>query len=482
MVTLSMNSAVMKMPGIEESSAPSRPDLLAPTAGHVISVEQLLGPGSPMNSDLDAVRAKGYVEHEFIVRGVAGRYRLADPALQAESVDTGHPYTTRILVRSPSDPAWFNGTVVVEWLNVSTGQDIDFVYAATRELLLRDGYAWVGVSAQRVGVDKLAAWNPLRYGALSVAAPLDDPHDKTTLDPVNASIGAAGGDVLCWDIFSQVALAIRSSPELLIGTSSVDRLISAGESQSAFRLSRYFNCIQPIHRVYDGFLLYDRGGPHPLRDDVDAKVISVGTDFLADYAGGSPKQDSGNQRWWELAGASHVSLDEMTGYVDPQVRRDGVHQIAGRSASLTELLLTGDGGAGRPLWSRVPNGDLLKAALSALTNWLAQGVEPPSAPRLVMGEDGKLSLDDEGCTRGGIRYAAYDVPCSVNVGVTSDGVALAGYHLDFTPEEMTRRYGRLESYVAQVAVLAEANVAQGFLLTPEAERQVAEARQAVFAE
>jgi hypothetical protein len=470
----------MKMPSIDERSVPSRLEVRLPTGGHVISVERLIGPGAPLNSDLDAVRVKDYVEHEFIVRGVAGRYRLPDPALQAESVDAGHPYTTRMLVRRPNDPASFNGTVVVEWLNVSTGQDVDFVYAATRELVLREGYAWVGVSAQRVGVEKLVAWNPLRYGPLSVAAPLDDPRDKTALDPANASIGAAGGDVLCWDIYSQLAQIIKSSPEFVLGASSIDRIIAAGESQSAFRLSRYFNCIQPIHRAYDGFLLYDRGGPHPLRDDVSAKVVSVGTDFLADYAGGSPKQDGDNQRWWELAGSSHVSLDEMTTYIDPQVRRDGVHQIAGCSASLTEVLLTGDGGAGRQLWSRVPNGDLLKAALSALTNWLAQGVEPPSAPRLVMGEDGKLALDDEGRTRGGIRYSAYDVPCSVNVGVTRDGVALAGYHLDFTPEEMTRRYGGQAAYVAQVAAMAEVNVAQGFLLAPEAERQVAEASQAIF--
>jgi hypothetical protein len=57
-----------------------------------------------------------------------------------------------------------------EWLNVSSGFDIPEFFAHAREELLRGGYAWVGVSAQALGVQlspfALKAWDPLRYGTL----------------------------------------------------------------------------------------------------------------------------------------------------------------------------------------------------------------------------------------------------------------------------------------------------------------------------
>ena len=64
----------------------------------------------------------------------SGRRRPADTA----------DYKTRILVDRPTKPKKFNGTVVVEWLNVSGGVDAapDWTFAHTE--LIREGYAWVG--------------------------------------------------------------------------------------------------------------------------------------------------------------------------------------------------------------------------------------------------------------------------------------------------------------------------------------------------
>lgn len=303
---------------------------------------------------------------------------------------------------------------------------------------------------------------------------MNDPATAEALDPAHAFTGAAGGDVLCWDIYSQVAQALRNDPDRLIGAPKVARVVAAGESQSAFRLSRYFNSIQPLHGLYDGFLLYDRGGPQPMRRDVAAKLISMGSEFFAEY-GGSPPEDTENQRWWELAGASHVSVAEMQAYVDPQVLRDGTQRIDGRPVSLTELLEHGQPGARGPLWSHVPNGDLMKAALLALTAWVAVGTAPPTAPRLQLDEQGRLVRDAGGRTLGGIRYAAYDAPMATNVGAVDVGPRLAGYHLDFTRDEMTRRYGSLAAYVALVTASVQRNLAQGFLLPAEAARVIAEA-------
>lgn len=440
------------------------------------------GPGAPLNALAPQHAPVGWTEQEFRLCGAATRYRFGDPAADAEPIDGRHPYTTRVLVRRPDNVAQFNGSVVVEWLNVSAGQDLDFVYAATRELVVRAGYAWVGVSAQRVGVERLVAWNPQRYSGLSVSAPLDDPHRGTPLDPAHAFTGAAGGDVLCWDIYSHVAMLLRTNAALL-GLPAVDTLFASGESQSAFRLSRYFNALQPVLGLYDGFLLYDRGGPHALRDDIPAKLIGMGSEFFSEYAGASP-QDSANQRWWDLAGASHVSLAEMADYIDPQVRRDGVLQLEGRPVSLTEVMAQGADAAAPPLWSRVPNADLMKAALHALTQWTALGLAPSSAPRfhVVNGQDGSVRLqrDADGQAIGGVRFAAYEVPTALNLGVTDGPPRLAGYHLDFTPAELTDRYGNQARFLDRVASAVRANLAQGFLLPEEAERVLREAGEIRF--
>src|SRR4051812_22332894 len=90
--------------------------------------------------------AAGWSETELIASGTASSYG-------------DHPdaaYRTRVVVRRPTTaPA--SGTLVVEWLNVSSGSDAapDWTYLA--EELVRRGHAWAGVSAQHVGVEGGAA-------------------------------------------------------------------------------------------------------------------------------------------------------------------------------------------------------------------------------------------------------------------------------------------------------------------------------------
>ena len=44
-------------------------------------------------------------------------------------------------------PENFNGTVIVEWQNVTSGYEPDALWNGSRDHLMRKGYAWVGVSA-----------------------------------------------------------------------------------------------------------------------------------------------------------------------------------------------------------------------------------------------------------------------------------------------------------------------------------------------
>src|SRR5205823_882901 len=82
---------------------------------------------------------------------------------------TTAPYTTRAVVRRPIDPKKFNGTVIVEWLNVSGGVDAGPDWTLTHNELIRDGFAWIGVSAQAVGLNATKNADPTRYVPLSQA-------------------------------------------------------------------------------------------------------------------------------------------------------------------------------------------------------------------------------------------------------------------------------------------------------------------------
>src|SRR5262245_19110958 len=84
----------------------------------------ITGPGSPsLGSTAFGLAPFGYVEDEVFVRGTATSY-VSDVGLSADGKWSASPagtadYTTRLLVRRPPARRRCNGTVVVEWLNVS---------------------------------------------------------------------------------------------------------------------------------------------------------------------------------------------------------------------------------------------------------------------------------------------------------------------------------------------------------------------------
>src|ERR1700756_1327195 len=231
----------------------------------------------------------GYVEEEFYFQGTANRYNT--PALTTGTIiDSGHPYLTRMLVRRPADPKQFNGTVLVEWLNVTNGFDAENTWFFSWEHILKEGYAWVGVSAQQVGVARLQAWNPDRYGSLDVTQG-----------------GAITGDDLSYDIFSQAGQAVRSPVGVdPLGGLKARYMIAIGESQSAFRLATYVNSINPLANEYDGFLLLSTLG-NSIRTDLSVPVWKILTEYdVAAFEAPVHQSDTGKFRTWEVAGSSHV--------------------------------------------------------------------------------------------------------------------------------------------------------------------------------
>jgi hypothetical protein len=427
------------------------------------------GSGGPFGATSINLAARGYVEEEFLVHGLANRYRIKDPQATAEVVDRGHGYTTRILVRRPKDPAKFNGVVLVEWYNVTLGQDIDFVFAGTRNHLIDNGYAWVGVSAQLIGANTLKIVNPARYGSINLAASNDDPKGGTLDERF---------DVLSWDIYTQIAAALRktatSGTPRPLGSLKPKLVIAAGESQSANRLTTYYDAIQPLYPdVFDGFFTYDRVF-RPQRTDMKTKHLSFGSEVFP-----APPPDTNNLRLWEVAGASHVSLDEISPYIDEQVLRSGVFRPEGAPTDLTHAF---HGCETQPVFSRVPNGDVLSAGVAALVAWIKDGKTPPTGPRMVRDSEMRVIRDADGRVSGGIRLAAYDAPMSKTQGTnTGPGLCgLSGQHIDFMPAEMCRRYSSPQNYVARVTEVARKAQSDGFLLEVDANRTIQQAKKLAF--
>src|SRR4051812_24598940 len=95
----------------------------------------------------------GYQRTEHFLGGFARSFSAtapltADGKLSVAANDAVAPYKTRVVAYRPIDPARFNGTVVVEWLNVSAGADLGTDWVMAHNEFIRRGYAYVGVSAQ----------------------------------------------------------------------------------------------------------------------------------------------------------------------------------------------------------------------------------------------------------------------------------------------------------------------------------------------
>ena len=87
----------------------------------------------------------------------------------------------------------------------------------------------------------------------------------------------------------------------MLGGITAERVLAAGESQSAFRMVTYLAAVHPIEPVYDGFLVHSRFGsgaaisqapladhpfpaPAPIRDDLDVPVMVGGAPVTQNYA------------------------------------------------------------------------------------------------------------------------------------------------------------------------------------------------------
>jgi hypothetical protein len=367
----------------------------------------------------------GYEQAEYFISGTANAYTNTGP-LGTDGVWSVAPsgttaaYKTRIMVYRPTDPKKFSGTVVVEWLNVSGGVDAAPDWTQGHVELLREGIAWVGVSAQIVGVEG----GPALVGVISLPLKVVNPARYGSLHHP--------GDSFSYDMFSQAGQAVRSpSGPNPLGTLKPKRVIAIGESQSAFRLVNYVNAIHPITHVYDGYFVHSRGSfPTPLseapqpvigtpgttaiRSDVDVPVLTFETEtdltFLQYFS--ARQNDSKHFRLWEVAGTSHYDTYGLgVGNTD-----------VGTSPAVAAPVIETSAVAGiiqcnAPINSG-PQHYVVNAALSALAHWVHTGKAPRSAPRLDVsaGPPVAINRDAHGNALGGVRTPEVDAPIATFTG------------------------------------------------------------------
>lgn len=454
-----------------------------PAPGPAATVVGKLTGGNGVNlassSTGPAVPTTGWVEEEFVVEGTATSYR-SDAALPADghfalTPDATADYRTRIVVRRPSTAAKFNGTVVVEWLNVSGGLDASPDFTYTRNELLRGGYAWVGVSAQSIGIEGGPVAVPIKLAIDAGAG-----RGLRAIDPARYGDLHHPGDAFSYDIYTQVGRALRSthrgSP---LGGLRPQRVLAVGESQSAFALTTYVDGVQPLTREFDGFLIHSRGGaaaplgspgagidiagtiggvPTKLRTDLTAPILVVETETdvlgILNYQPAS-QPDSARFRLWEMAGTAHADT-----------------YIIGPIADQIGCAAPANAGPGH---------FMVTAALHDLDAWVRNGTAPPKAPRLELDSTPAFVRDQYGNAKGGIRTPLVDVPVDTLSGESAGGPVaciLFGSTKPLTAGQLATLYQSRQDYLEKFRTAADASVKAGFVLAADRAELLAAAQPA----
>jgi hypothetical protein len=431
------------------------------------------------------IASVGYVAEEFFISGTASSYRsaakLSPDGRWSVTPSGAADFTTRIVSLTPADRARFNGTVLVEWLNVSGGIDAPAVWMMAHREMLRAGYGYVAVSAQRVGVE----------GGVSMMG-IDMSLKSQNLERYSSLHHP--GDAYSYDIFSQAGRLVRDGQrdDILRGLRA-EHIIALGESQSALFLTTYINAVDPLARVYDGFLVHSRFGPAaPLdggsifdaldsntsqavafRSDLRVPLVTIITE--TDLFGGpregyySARQPENQRlRVWEIAGTAHA--DNYTIQVAP---------IDTGSAALTDIV-----GAYAPTHMLMgqqldhcinfapQHHYVLQAALSQLCDWVRTDRPAPSAVPIEL-SDAQPILDTNGLAQGGVRTPWVDVPIARTSGAGSEESTMSsifGSGELFDAATLRRLYpGGAADYLERFTVSLDSAVQSGFILAADRE-------------
>ena len=370
-----------------------------------------------------------YVTEEFFVSGMAA----------------GAPYRTRIVVRRPTDPKQFSGTVVAEAQHAS-GRSLIFEWS--RVSVLTRHHLFVEIVHGPANVATMKTFNAGRYGSLTIA------------------MGQAN------EILAQVGRLVKAKAGPF-APYDVKWITLMGTSASSATVRTYLGAHSELRMpdgkpIYDGFLLTSTLGNTPL-PIVDVPMIQMPTQTeVATYAAQGiafrrPDSDApGNQfRLYEVAGMPHNNSRDR-----PEFQNDPC------TLPVTDFHA----------------GAFTALALNYLVEWIAHGKTPPHAPPIAVDQDtsddhSPLALDQYGNAKGGIRNVWVDVPIAT-YGVLGKGkmpqqdrlCQLIGTEVALPDGTLKSLYRNHADYEAKVGKRLDELVKEGWFLPEYVDAIKADAR------
>jgi hypothetical protein len=302
------------------------------------------------------------------------------------------------------------------------------------------------------------------------------------------------GDGFSYDIFSQAGSILRTSDvSKVLGPLVPKRVIAMGESQSAVFLTTYVNAVDPLAKVYEGFLIHSRfGGSASLesapitaasnqpqfvkfRTDLRAPVITVITE--TDLLGGNlpgfhgaRQPDNQRLRVWEVPGTSHADSYTFTvGFLDSGSAP--LEKLAAGYEPTSKILGIQ---LAKPVNNAPQHHYIVEAALWNLDRWIRTGKAPPKSVPMKLreadqpGAPPSLVLDANGLAEGGVRTPWVDVPIARLSGVGNSGGplgGLAGICEPFDAATLERLYpGGKSAYLKKFEASLASAIKAGFIL------------------
>jgi hypothetical protein len=478
--------------------------LAFPAAGfsasyHGLVLPEITGPipGTPYNVNGNAfkqipMKKLGYGTQEYFVSGKSNVYEWKPNDHFHTTILRSGNYTTRIVVHKPQDPKNWDGTAVVEIVNMTGfGPKFGFDYPAEwannwREIT-RQGMAYIGITSKPNVFPALRRYNRKRYAPLEMANPLPAREQTCGTLPGNPkydpNLSKLYENGLIYDAFTQLGTLLHSNSPSNPLDGPAKRVYLLGLSQSADYLKTYLRFVAPRAKfatgepVFDGYrtegavpalstTLINQCATPLLANDPQNSIPDRGVPLLelhssADYAFDLPrKPDSPWYRRWEVAGTFH----DNTWTFEYALPNDGVFEksLPGLGISISEGVIPNCESAYPP---DPPYQDLYDSSLRALDRWVRLGIRPPHAPYLKS-SDGKPVLDKYGNQLGGIRLPAVAVPVATYHAEMFEPVADCSDKVRFSNSRLLRLYPRHGSYVNRVRRSLARLVARGFL-TPE---------------
>ena len=476
-----------------------------------VPVPTVQGPIEPasqisfLGSTLFPLAPLGYEQDEYFVSGTADAYTSKAPLSKSGdwhvTTATKAPYTTRIVVYRPIDPSHFDGTVVVEWLNVTGGVDAGAAWLQSHDQMIRDGMVYVGVDAQAGGINGEA-------GSLASGAEPGGGGLKAS-DPSRYGTLNHPGDTYSYSIFQQVGNAVHADAATMLGGLVPKHVLALGESQSAFRLVTYIDALQPQSTgIYDAYFVYSRGGnaaalsqspqqtvnpptPTYLRTDLHVPIFlfETETDILGLGYFAARQPPTNEIREWEVAGSSH---DDSYGLL--YSRSDTNNGAADTAAFQSMLTPSADPIPGIVTCTKPINAGSetyeLRAAMEAVNRWMTTGNPPPQSPRLDVAKGEKHYVTDSlGEAVGGIRTPQVVAPVATLSGLGQPGLlgatsqpapttntlsagqicAIFGTTYPFSAAKLAALYPNHAAFVKKWDAATAALVKQGYLLPVDAQ-------------